>query len=457
MTLHQYLETLRGQDVTVIGLGVSNVPLVRLLSGHGARVTARDQRGRDGLGAELSGELDALGVSLVLGDGYLEDLPGQLTFCTPGINPRRRELQEAVARGAVIDSEMNLFLHLCPCPVIGITGSDGKTTTTTIIAEMLGAIGKTVWLGGNIGTPLLDKADDMSPEDVVVVELSSFQLMTVTKSPNRCVITNISPNHLDVHTDMDEYIEAKCAIFASQRDNGLCILNGDDPLLREKAALCPGDVRFFSRKSRPEGGVWLEDGILYSEGRAVMKQSDIRIPGIHNVENYMAAIAVLEGMVPYEAMAEVARAFPGVEHRLELVRELGGVRYINDSIGSSPTRTQAGLKCFDGPLVLIAGGYDKKIPFDDLGVDIAARVRLLLLCGATAAAIEAAVRAAPGFDVSRTEIVRFESLDDLVPTARQLAREGDTVLFSPACASFDQFKNFGVRGRYFKELVNKLI
>ena len=457
MTLHAYLNTLQGQDVTVIGLGVSNLPLVRRLSEHSVRVTARDQRDRAALGAELCAELDTLGVSLILGEDYLEDLPGQLTFCTPGINPRRREIEEAISRGAVIDSEMNLFLRLCPCPVIGITGSDGKTTTTTIISEMLKASGKKVWLGGNIGTPLLDKADDMSPEDVVVVELSSFQLMTVSKSPNISVITNISPNHLDVHTDMAEYIEAKCAIFASQRDNGLCILNGDDALLREKAKLCPGNVRFFSRQGRPDGGVWLEDGVICSEGLAVMQQSDIRIPGIHNVENYMAAVAALEGLVPHADMAEVARTFPGVEHRLELVRELDGVRYINDSIGSSPTRTQAGLKCFDGPLVLIAGGYDKKIPFDDLGVDIAARVRLLLLCGVTAGASEQAVRAAPGFDESRTEIVRFDSLDALVPAARALVKKGDTVLFSPACASFDQFKNFGVRGRYYKELVNGLI
>jgi len=457
MSLRQYLSGLRGRDVTVIGLGVSNLPLVRLLCQSGARVTARDQRRRDGLGAELSAELDALGVSLVLGDGYLEDLPGTRIFCTPGINPRRAEIQAVIARGAVIDSEMNLFLRLCPCTVIGITGSDGKTTTTTIISEMLRAAGHKVWLGGNIGAPLLEHTDEMSPEDVVVVELSSFQLMTVSRAPDISIITNISPNHLDVHTDMAEYIEAKCAIFSNQGPDGLCILNGDDPLLREKAKLCPGNVRFFSRQGRPEGGVWLEDGVLYSEGLAVMKQSDIRIPGIHNVENYMAAMAALRGLVAPEIMASVARTFPGVEHRLELVRELDGVRYINDSIGSSPTRTQAGLKCFDGPLVLIAGGYDKKIPFDDLGVDIAARVRLLLLCGATAGAIEGAVRAAPTFDAGRTEIVRFDSLDDLVPAARQRARAGDTVLFSPACASFDQFKNFGVRGRYFKELVNGLV
>ena len=457
MTLQQYLASLRGKQVTVIGIGVSNRPLLRLLVGAGAEVTARDKKTEDQLG-DIALQLKEWGVRLVLGEQYMEDISGDVVFRTPGLRPDHPGLLAAKARGAEITSEMEVFFEVCPCPMIAVTGSDGKTTTTSVIAEMLRAAGKTVWLGGNIGTPLLDQADKMEADHVAVLELSSFQLMSMKKTPQVAVITNLSPNHLDWHRDFEEYVEAKCNIFKNQGKDDVLVLNFDNPPSCALAEKAPGQVRFFSRKSIPVvGGVWLKDGLLLDNGEPIMAAADIRIPGDHNVENYMAACAALKGLAEPEIMAKVAREFNGVEHRLELTRELDGVKYYNDSIASSPSRTLAGLKCFPAEkIILIAGGYDKHIPFDQLGAALPTAVRVLLLCGATADKIEAAVKAAPDYAPGKPELVRFDNLDDTVAYAHKIAKTGDLVLLSPACASFDQFPNFMARGRYFKELVNKL-
>ena len=457
MTLQQYLASLRGKQVTVIGIGVSNRPLLRLLVGAGAEVTARDKKTEDQLG-DIAPQLKEWGVRLVLGERYMEDISGDVVFRTPGLRPDHPGLLAAKARGAEITSEMEVFFEVCPCPMIAVTGSDGKTTTTSVIAEMLRAAGKTVWLGGNIGTPLLDQADKMEADHVAVLELSSFQLMSMKKTPQVAVITNLSPNHLDWHRDFEEYVEAKCNIFKNQGKDDILVLNFDNPPSCALAEKAPGQVRFFSRKSIPVvGGVWLKNGMLLDNGEPIMAAADIRIPGDHNVENYMAACAALKGLVEPEIMAKVAREFNGVEHRLELTRELDGVKYYNDSIASSPSRTLAGLKCFPAEkIILIAGGYDKHIPFDQLGAALPTAVRVLLLCGATADKIEAAVKAAPDYAPGKPEMVRFDNLDDTVACAHKIAKTGDLVLLSPACASFDQFPNFMARGRYFKELVNKL-
>ena len=457
MTLQQYLASLRGKQVTVIGIGVSNRPLLRLLAGAGAEVTARDKKTEEQLG-DIAPQLKEWGVRLVLGEQYMEDISGDVVFRTPGLRPDHPGLLAAKAQGAEITSEMEVFFEVCPCPMIAVTGSDGKTTTTSVIAEMLRAAGKTVWLGGNIGTPLLDQADKMEGDHVAVLELSSFQLMSMKKTPQVAVITNLSPNHLDWHRDFEEYVEAKCNLFKNQGKDDVLVLNFDNPPSCELAEKAPGQVRFFSRKSIPVvGGVWLKNGMLLDNGEPIMAAADIRIPGDHNVENYMAACAALKGMVEPEIMVKVAREFNGVEHRLELTRELDGVKYYNDSIASSPSRTLAGLKCFPADkIILIAGGYDKHIPFDQLGAALPTSVRVLLLCGATADKIEAAVKAAPDYAPGKPDIVRFDNLDDTVAYARKIAKAGDLVLLSPACASFDQFPNFMARGRYFKDLVNKL-
>ena len=455
MTLQAYLASLQGKRVTVMGIGVSNRPLLKLLATSGAIITARDKKSREELG-DLAAELEALGIRLVLGEQYMEGVEADVVFRTPGMRPDVPALLQAKAAGAEITSEMEVFFAVCPCPILAVTGSDGKTTTTSVIAEMLRASGKTVWVGGNIGTPLLDQAGQMQPDHRVVLELSSFQLMSMQQSPAVAVITNLSPNHLDWHRGMEEYVQAKCNLFLHQGETGVVVLNRDNEASCRLADTAPGQVRWFSRQNGTQQGAALLDGVLCLNGKPVVAAEEIRIPGVHNVENYLAAMAALDGEVSHEVMAQVAREFAGVEHRIEFVRQGRGAKWYNDSIGSSPSRTLAGLASFRQPLLLIAGGYDKKIPFDELGAAIPGKVKHLLLCGVTADKIEAAVKAAPDYAPGKPHIHRFDNLTDTVQGAAKLAEQGDVVLFSPACASFDQFPNFMIRGRFFKDRVNEL-
>ena len=457
MDLQEYLAGLREKRVTVIGIGVSNTPLIRLLLEHGIDVTACDKTPRENM-AERAAELEALGAKLVLGPDYLENLHADVMFRTPGMRPDHPALQKAAADGCVITSEMEVFFRVCPAPIIAVTGSDGKTTTTTIIAELLRSCGYTVWLGGNIGKPLLAEVPQMSPDDYAVVELSSFQLMSMRQSPSVAVITNLSPNHLDVHTSMEEYIEAKEAIYRYQGPEDLLVINQDNEITRSFASKAPGRVRRFSRKEA--GGVWLQDGVIMSDlggrVRPVLGTQKILLPGIHNVENYMAAIAAVEELVDDGVIRTFAASFKGVEHRIELVREKDGVRYYNDSIGTSPTRTIAGLNSFTQKVILIAGGYDKHIPFTALGPVICEKVKTLILTGATAEKIRAAVEEADNYAPGAPEIRMIDDFAEAVKTAAALAEDGDIVLLSPACAAFDKFKNFAVRGQFFKQLVHEL-
>ncbi len=459
--LREYFKTLTGKKIAVLGAGVSNTPLIALLLEAGADLTVRDKSRRDGFDADLLARWEAAGAKLRLGEGYLEDLTEDVIFRSPGIMPHTPQLAAAVARGAELTSEMETFLRLCPCPVIAVTGSDGKTTTTSIIAGLLKAAGYRVWVGGNIGTPLLDKVDEMEADHRVVLELSSFQLMTMRQSPHVAVVTNLAPNHLDKHTDMDEYIRAKGNILAYQKPGDRVILNFDNPITAEFAQTAPGKVVWFSRVGEPEGeavffrdnAVWVRDG---GGERRLMDRADILLPGDHNVENYMAAIAAVGDQVPAEAIRDFAKTFGGVEHRIELCGVIRGARYYNDSIGTSPSRTIAGLRSFEEKVILIAGGYDKHIPFDVLGPEVVAHVKRLILTGDTAAKIRAAVEAAPGYDPAALPIVETADLAGAVEDAYAAAGEGDVVILSPACAAFDRFKNFMERGKVFKELVNKL-
>lgn len=457
MTLQEYIASLRGRTVAVIGIGVSNTPLLRLLLREGISVTACDRSSREKLGA-LAGELEAAGAKLQLGDGYLQNLSQDVIFRTPGLRPDVPELEAARARGSVITSEMEVFFQVCPCPIIAVTGSDGKTTTTTIIAELLRAAGHTVHVGGNIGHPLLAEAGSIRPTDWAVLELSSFQLMTMTRSPHIAVLTNLAPNHLDVHKSMEEYVWAKENIFRHQQPGDIAVFNLDNAITRELSAHAPGRALYFSRQAEPENGVFLRGDAVISRRdgreRQIMTTEDIRLPGVHNVENYMAAIAAVDGLVPDETIRTFARAFNGVEHRIELVRTWRGVRFYNDSIASSPSRTIAGLRSFKEKVILIAGGYDKHIPFDVLGPEVVEHVKLLILCGATADKIRAAVEQAPGYRPGHPEILDVTPFQRAVETARDRAVPGDVVTLSPACAAFDQFKNFMERGKTFKAIVN---
>lgn len=457
MTLQEYIASLRGRTVAVIGIGVSNTPLLRLLLREGIAVTACDRSDRAKLGA-LAEELEAAGAVLRLGDGYLQDLDQDVIFRTPGLRPDVPELEAARARGSVITSEMEVFFQVCPCPIIAVTGSDGKTTTTTIIAQLLRAAGHTVHVGGNIGHPLLAEADTIRPTDWAVLELSSFQLMTMTHSPHIAVVTNLAPNHLDVHKSMEEYIWAKENIFRHQQPGDIAVFNLDNAITRELSAHAPGRALYFSRREEPENGVFLRGNAVISRRdgreRQIMTTEDIRLPGVHNVENYMAAIAAVDGLVPDDVIRTFARTFNGVEHRIELVRTWRGVRFYNDSIASSPSRTIAGLRSFKEKVILIAGGYDKHIPFDVLGPEVVEHVKLLILCGATADKIRAAVEQAPGYRPGHPEILDVTPFQRAVETARDRAVPGDVVTLSPACAAFDQFKNFMERGKTFKAIVN---
>ncbi|MBO5170500.1 MAG: UDP-N-acetylmuramoyl-L-alanine--D-glutamate ligase [Oscillospiraceae bacterium] len=447
-----YFTSLKDRKIAVLGLGVSNRPLVRLLLEFGCRVTGCDRTPREKLDAEVL-ELEKLGATLSVGDGYLDGVEAEVLFRTPGMHPGNPAIQALRDRGAKVTSEMEVFFEVCPCTLIAVTGSDGKTTTTTLVSEMLKASGKTVWLGGNIGTPLLPLCRQMKKEDFAVVELSSFQLMDMERSPQRALITNLAPNHLDIHKDMQEYVDAKKNIFRFQGTDGMLVLNADNAITARFRG--NGETRFFSRRERTNC-VWEENGVIYRRGEKLLESREILIPGTHNIENYLAAIALVEGLATDDAIRQVARNFGGVEHRIELVREKDGVRFYNDSIASSPSRTIAGLRSFPEKVILIAGGYDKHIPYDVLGPEICRHVKKLFLGGATGPKIRAAVEAAPEYKPGFPEITDCGDFTEAVYAAAAGAKAGDVVLMSPASAAFDQFKNFMVRGEYFKKLVKEL-
>ena len=459
MTFSDYIDYLRGKRIGVIGFGVSNQPLVRVLLRNGCDVTVCDRRERAQLGA-AGDEAAAQGAKFALGADYLGHLDFDVIFRTPGVLPIVPQLRKAAQNGAILTSEMEAFCNLCPCRILAITGSDGKTTTSTITAELLRAQGYTVHLGGNIGTPLFDRIADIRPDDFAVLELSSFQLHSMHCAPDVAIITNISPNHLDVHPDLEDYVSAKCSIYRGQRPDGVLVLNARDAHTPRFAAEAPGSVRYFSSIGPVENGVYCSDGVIYrahgGKAEKLIDVSDIRIPGAHNVENYMAAFAATDGLVGQAACVQVARSFAGVPHRMERIRELNGITFINDSIASSPTRTIAGLHALRQKPILIAGGYDKHIPFDKLGDEICRHVKALFLTGFTAEKIYDAVTKSPLYDPKALPIRKIDDFREAVLAAAASAEEGDLVLLSPACASFDHFKNFVERGETFRSIVNEL-
>ncbi|MEG1633245.1 MAG: UDP-N-acetylmuramoyl-L-alanine--D-glutamate ligase [Oscillospiraceae bacterium] len=456
MTLDEYVNSLRGRRIAVIGIGVSNAPLIELLLKNGVAVTVCDKRSEEAIGIAAT-EAASLGARLRLGDSYLNELDFDVIFRTPGLLPSHPALIAAAERGAVITSEMEAFFALCPCKTIAVTGSDGKTTTSSIIAELLRAGGHRTHLGGNIGKPLLTEIPDFLPEDFAVLELSSFQLHSINIRPDTAVVTNVSPNHLDVHPDFDDYVNAKRRIFANQTKSDRLILNRDNPYTARFAEEAGAAVSFFSRRETVENGVFCRDDMIYFSRRyevePIIPASEILLPGVHNVENYMAAFSAVDGLISPEMCRGVARTYGGVAHRLELIRKLRGVSYINDSIASSPTRTIAGLRAMRVKPILIAGGHDKNIPFDTLADEISERVKALYLTGDTAEKIAEAVRHSVFYDPMRLPITIVPDLTTALLSARAVAGEGDVVLLSPACSSFDRFRNFAERGDTFRKIV----
>ena len=459
-SIASFFESINGKRIALIGMGRSHMPLIPLFTKYGAEVIACDKRDEAALG-EVAERAKADGAKLSLGEHYLDDLDVDIALRTPGMRFYCDELNALRNKGVVISSEMEIFFDICPCKIFAVTGSDGKTTTTSVIAEMLKEQGYTVHIGGNIGKPLLPEIETIAPTDVCVVELSSFQLISMRQSPDVAVVTNLAPNHLDIHKDMEEYIEAKRNIILFQNEKQKAVLNYDNEITRSFDLSCEGEVVFFSRRRKVHRGAYLDgDMIMYAEeGKIydVLDIRDIRIPGMHNVENYMTAICAVWGEVSVDCIRKVAREFGGVEHRAEFVRELDGVKYYNDSIASSPTRTASGtLSLYDFKIILIAGGYDKHLDYTELGDVICDKVKIAILMGATADKIETAIENSSKYSQGNPVIFRVKDMAQAVQCARENAVDGDIVSMSPASASFDLYKDFDARGKHFKELVNAL-
>lgn len=457
--VERFFQYIRGKKIAMCGIGVTNLPLCYKFMEKGAFITVCDKRTREQLG-KTALELERAGATLSLGENYLSNLDADIIFRTPGMPFFLPELEKARKNGIVVTSEMEVFFDICPAKIIAVTGSDGKTTTTSIIYEMLKAQGRKAHLGGNIGISLLPMIENIGPDDIVVAELSSFQLISMRKSPDIAVITNISPNHLDMHKDMREYIGSKKNIFLHQNAFSRVVLNADNEITRNFVKYARGQALLFSRLSQVEKGAYQrgEDIFVAYKGQStqVMKTSDILLPGGHNIENYLAAICAVWELVDPEVIKGVAKQFKGVEHRFEFIRELNHVRWYNDSIATTPTRTIAGLNIFDQKIILIAGGYDKQIPFEPLAPKIIEKVKCLILCGDTAEKIEHTVKSCPGYSAADLPIIRVNSMEQAVQKAQEMAAKGDIVALSPACASFDMYPNFEDRGKHFKYLVNAL-
>ncbi len=461
-TIAQFYKDLKGKKVAFIGAGVSHRECIEIFANAGAQVTLCDKKPDLQAFGDYAPVLERLGVQLSLGERYLEGLKGQdMILRTPGFEFYTPELQQAARDGSCVTSEMELFFRLCPCKKIAVTGSDGKTTTTTLIAEMLKKAGYTVHLGGNLGRALLPVVDQIQPQDFAVVELSSFQLISMRQSSEIAVVTNVTPNHLDHHKDMQEYIDAKRNILLYQNEHGKAVLGYENEVTRAMAADVKGTYKWFTRFSVVDNGGFLrDDGMLCmaenGQVTPIVRKEEVGLRGEHNLENLLAAMSAVWDLVPVADMASVARTFKGVEHRIEPVRTLDGVQWFNDSIATSPTRVIAGLRAFDQKLIIIAGGSDKGISFAPLAPELIAHVKVLILTGATADKIEAAVKADPGYAESGLVILRAADMEEAVNLARREAKPGDIVSLSPACASFDCYPNFEVRGRHYKALVNAL-
>ena len=463
LPIEQLQNLIKGKKVAFIGAGVSHKRCIEQFVELGAQVTLCDQKkSLEDFGA-YADTLRRLHVRLSLGEHYTDGFAGQdIIMRTPGYEYYKPELQAALQAGTKVTSEVELFFELCPCEIVAVTGSDGKTTTTTLISKMFEAAGRKVFLGGNIGAALLPQLADVTPEAVAVVELSSFQLISMRVSPKVAVVTNVTPNHLDHHKDMQEYIDAKRNILLWQVPPCRAVLGFENEISRGMQKDCKGEQVWFTRLHETDKGAFLresDDTLCYAENGVVtpiLPRTEVKLRGLHNVENLLAAIAAVWGRVPVEAMRQVGSTFTGVEHRIEPVRTLDGVTYYNDSIASSPTRTIAGLRSFNQKIILIAGGYDKKIPYEPLAPEILAHVKTLVLMGATGPRIEKAVREDPNFNEAELPIQHADNMQHAVELARACAKPGDIIILSPASASFDLYPNFEVRGREFKKIVNEL-
>ena len=459
--LKEFNEYIRFRKVAVIGLGVSNLPLLDYLYEKKAQVTVFDERTIDEISKEIIEKITTYDFNFSFGKNCLEKLKGfNIIFRSPSCLPTKPELQEEANRGAIVTTEVEMLMEMCPCKIIGVTGSDGKTTTTSMINAILQKAGYNTFLGGNIGTPLFTRLPEIKPDDIVVLELSSFQLMNMHVSPNIAVITNITPNHLNIHKDYEEYIEAKKNIFKNQNENGILILNYDNDITRNCAKEAKGKVVFFSSKEKLDNGFIVdEDVIKECEDKVrkhILNTDEVILRGDHNFQNIATALAATKTLVDTDIAVQAIKEFKPVEHRIEFIREIDGVKWYNDSASSSPTRTLSGINAFKENIILIAGGYDKNLDYEPLAKPIVDKVSSLILIGQTAEKIFDAVKGEAEKESKKIDIYMCDSLEQTIEIAKKSAKKGDVVLFSPASASFDMFKNFADRGEKFKNLVNNI-
>ena len=459
--LEEFNEYIRFRKVAVIGLGVSNLPLLEYLYKKKAQVTVFDERTMDEIPSETINKINTYEFSYSFGKNCLEKLNGfNIIFRSPSCLPTRTELQKEAERGAIVTTEVEMLMEMCPCKIVGVTGSDGKTTTTSLINAILKKAGYKTFLGGNIGTPLFTKLPEMEPNDIVVLELSSFQLMNMHISPDIAIITNITPNHLNIHKDYQEYIDAKKCIFKNQNEKGILILNYDNDITRECAKEANGNVVFFSSKVKLDNG-FIVDGNIIKEcndkvRKHILNTDEVILRGNHNFQNIATALAATKTLVDTDIAVQAIKEFKPVEHRIEFVKEIDGVKWYNDSASSSPTRTISGINAFKENIILIAGGYDKNLEYEPLAKPVVDKVSTLILIGQTAEKIYDVVKNESEKENKKINIYMCDTLEQTIEIAKKSAKKGDAVLFSPASASFDMFKNFADRGHKFKDLVNKI-
>ena len=459
--LEEFNNYIRFRKIAIIGLGVSNIPLIDYMYEKKATVTVFDDREEKDINPQIIKKIKEYKINYYFGKDNLKHLDNfDIIFRSPSCLPTKPELVQAAENGALVTTEIEMLMKMCPCKIIGVTGSDGKTTTTSLIHAILNKAGYTTYLGGNIGTPLFTKLPEMEPNDIVVLELSSFQLMNMHVSPDIAVITNITPNHLNIHKDYQEYIDAKKCIFKNQNENGILILNYDNDITRECSKEAKGKVIFFSSKEKLDNGFIVDEDIVKECNDGVRKHilntDEVILRGNHNFQNIATALAATKTLVDTDVAVEAIKKFKPVEHRIEFVREIDGVKWYNDSASSSPTRTISGLNAFKENIILIAGGYDKNLEYQPLAKPVVDKVSTLILIGQTAEKIYDVVKNEAEKENKKININMCDTLEQTIEIAKKSAKKGDIVLFSPASASFDMFKNFADRGNQFKDLVNKI-
>ncbi|GHU86500.1 UDP-N-acetylmuramoylalanine--D-glutamate ligase [Clostridia bacterium] len=446
MIFRSFVEVLKNKKIAFIGVGISHTDAIRMFARNGANLLVLDKKAMSGAIRE---EFENLSIEGRTGEKYLGKLDADIYFRTPGIPFDSEMIRRLRKNDKIVTSELEVFFELCAGRIIGVTGSDGKTTTTTLIYEILKQAGKKVHIGGNIGLPLLARVDEIECDDFVVVELSSFQLESMRVSPDIAVITNISENHLNVHKTMENYVAAKKNIILHQNGFSRTVLNAGDNYTSEFAELVRGQLVLFggSRNSN----VFAEGGKIWSGSEEVLEIGDIKLRGQHNVQNFMAAIAATSEWATAADIKKVATGFGGVEHRIEFCGKMNKAACFNDSIATTPLRTMAGLASFEEPIVLIAGGSDKGLCFDELGDAIAKRVKCLIVTGETGPKIKEAAEKSQFFKA--LDVFEAAELGTAVEIAKEHLQEGDVLLFSPASASFDKYKNFEERGEHFKKII----